>query len=66
VIRNGPTILNLNNIIQNNILNWIVHVERLEPELIPMQLMGYIPRGTRSVRGLKLRRKARPVLYRNG
>jgi hypothetical protein len=56
---------NLSNIIQNNTIKWI-HVERMEPEGIPKQLMGYTHRGTRSIGRPKLRWKVEPALYRNG
>jgi hypothetical protein len=49
VIRNGLNIFNLNNRIQNSRLNWIYHVERMEPGRIPKQLMDYATRGTRSI-----------------
>jgi hypothetical protein len=42
--------VNLNNKIQNtNKLNWIPHVERMEPEGIPEQVIDYMPTGTRSI-----------------
>jgi hypothetical protein len=47
-------IFNLNARIQNNRLNWIHHVERMEPERIPAQIMDYAPRGTRCLGRLKL------------
>jgi hypothetical protein len=32
-------VFHLNYIVQSNRLNWACHVERMEPELIPTQLM---------------------------
>jgi hypothetical protein len=49
VITNELKIFSANNIIQNNRLNWIHHVGRMEPERIPKQLMYYTPGGTRSL-----------------
>jgi hypothetical protein len=46
VIRNELNIFNLTNEIQNNGLNWIHHVERMETERIPQQFMDCAPRGT--------------------
>jgi hypothetical protein len=48
VITSELSILNLNNRIRNNRFNWIHHVEGIEPERIPKQLMGHILGGTRS------------------
>jgi hypothetical protein len=45
VIRNELKIFIIDNRIQNNLLNWIHHVGRMEPECIPKQLMYYTPRG---------------------
>jgi hypothetical protein len=39
----------LNNRIHSNRLIWICHVERMERELIPKQLMDYTPWGTRGI-----------------
>jgi hypothetical protein len=41
--------------------NWIHHVERMEPEHIPKQSVGYIPRRIRSTRCPKLHWKDQPV-----
>jgi hypothetical protein len=49
VIRNELKIFSVNNRIQNNILNRIHHVGRMEPERVPEQLMDYTRRGTRSI-----------------
>jgi hypothetical protein len=54
VIRNKLTTFNLNNTIQNNRINWIHHIERIEPERIPKQLMDHTPRGKRTFRRLML------------
>jgi hypothetical protein len=35
----------------------LFYVEKMEPERIPKQLMGYVPRETRSIRRLKFRWK---------
>jgi hypothetical protein len=43
VIRKKRNMYNLNNIIQNNGLNWMHHVDRMEPERIPKPLMDYTP-----------------------
>jgi hypothetical protein len=59
---NELNIFNLNNIIQNNRLNWIQHVERMNPERIPKQLMEYTLRGTTSIGCQKLRWKDKPIL----
>jgi hypothetical protein len=61
VIRNGINILNLNNIIQNNGLNFIHH-ERMESESISKQLLDCAPRGTRSIGRLRLLWKDQPIL----
>jgi hypothetical protein len=58
-IRNTVTINELNifdwnNRIQNNRLNWINDLERLKPECIPKQLMGYTSAGRRSTGWWKL------------
>jgi hypothetical protein len=44
VIRNELNIFNLNNIIRSNRFNWITHVERVEHQRIPKQLLDYTPR----------------------
>jgi hypothetical protein len=61
VIRNELEIFSVNNRIQNNRLNWILDVGRMEPERIPKQLMDYTPRGTRSIGRPKSRRKDQPI-----
>jgi hypothetical protein len=48
-IRNEINIFNLNNRIHNSRLNWIHHDERIEPHLIPKQLMDCTPRGERCI-----------------
>jgi hypothetical protein len=64
VIGNKLNIFNLNNTIENNRINWIHHVERMEPEHILKRLMDYTPtsRGTRSIGHLKLRWKVQPIV----
>jgi hypothetical protein len=49
VIRNELNIFDLNIGIQNNGLNWIRHVERMEPERIPKQFVDCTTRGTRFI-----------------
>jgi hypothetical protein len=66
VIRTELTVFSVNNRIQNNRLNWIHHVGRIEPERIPKQLMDYTPRGIRSIGRPKPRWKDQPIQYRNG
>jgi hypothetical protein len=61
-IRNELNVFTLNNIIQNNRLNWIGYFERMEPECIPKQLVDCVPRGTRSVGRPNLLWKDQPVL----
>jgi hypothetical protein len=61
VIRNELKVFSVNNRIQNNRLNWIHHVGRMEPESIPKQLMDYKPRGTRSIGRPKSRWKDQPI-----
>jgi hypothetical protein len=63
-IRNelNTRIFNLNNVIQNNRLNWISYFERMEPESIPKQLMDCVPRATRSAGRPNLPWKDQPVL----
>jgi hypothetical protein len=61
VIRNELKIFSVNNRIQNNRLNWIHHVARMEPERIPKQLMDYTPRVTRSIGRHKSRWKDQPI-----
>jgi hypothetical protein len=61
VIRNELKIFSINNIIQNNRLNWIHHVGRMEPERIPKQLMDYTRRVTRSIGRPESRWKDQPI-----
>jgi hypothetical protein len=65
LIRNELNIFNLNIIIQNSRLNCVHHIERMEAERIPKELMGYALRGTRSFGRPKLLWKNRPVSQRN-
>jgi hypothetical protein len=51
---------------QNNRLDWIHHVQRIEIERIPNQLMDFTPRETRSIGRPKLNWKDQPLLHRNG
>jgi hypothetical protein len=66
VIRNELKIFSVNSRIQNNRLDWIHHVGRMEPERIPMRLMAYTPRGTRSIGRPMSRWKDQPIQQRNG
>jgi hypothetical protein len=66
VIRNELNIFSENNRIQNNRLNWIHRVGRMEPERIPKQLMDYTPGGTSSIGRPKSRWKDQPIQQRNG
>jgi hypothetical protein len=66
MIRNELKIFSVNNRIQNNRLNWINHVARMDPERFHKQLMDYTPRGTRSIGRPKSRWKDQPIQQRNG
>jgi hypothetical protein len=49
VIRNELNIFNSNNTIHNNGIHCIYHDERMEPDRIPKQLMGYTLTGARYI-----------------